>query len=232
MGESELAEHYIRKGLAIAESSEDETLLSLALSRLGTLSLSRSQPEQALKSYQRDLALARHGESPRNQAFPLRNVGRALAALGRTEEALSHLGESAAIFEALGDRVNLAMTRLDQAVAESARPGKGAAAALEAARQGRALLEESRRSQMLPHADLAEAHARLARGEREAAEALFGAALAVWTNQGNVARAAEACLRFGSAQAPGRGPRAGAGDLRAALELTVRCSQPELTSAL
>ncbi|HEY3451460.1 MAG TPA: sigma 54-interacting transcriptional regulator [Myxococcales bacterium] len=232
MGESELAEHYIRKGLAIAESSEDETLLSLALSRLGTLALSRARPEQALKAYERDLALVRHTESPRNKAFPLRNVGRALAALGRIEEALVHLRESAAIFEALGDRVNLAMTLLDQAIAEASRPGKAAATALESARRGRALLEESRRSQMLPHADLAEAHARLGRGERDAAEALFSTALSVWSNQGNVARAAEACLRFGSAQAQAGDRERARSTFERALDLTVRGSQPELTSAL
>jgi DNA-binding NtrC family response regulator len=159
-------------------------------------------------------------------------VGRALDSIGRSSEALSLLGESAGIFEAVGDKVNFALTVLDQAIAESSLTGKQAATSLAHAQRGRALLEEVRRSQMLPQADLAEAHARLARGELEPADVLFDRALQVWLSEENVARAAEACLRFGKALGRcGQAERARARFQRA-LELTVRGSQPELTSAL
>jgi transcriptional regulator with AAA-type ATPase domain len=231
MGESELAELYMRKGLGIAESCDDDPLRSLALSRLGTLSLARGQPEQALRHYQSDLEIARRTESPRAIAFALRNVGRALDALGRVEEALASLEESAGIFESVGDRVNHGLALLDEAVARSSVPGP-AAAAFETAQRGRSLLEGTRRSHLSPLADLAEAHARLARGEVDEAVACFDRAVDTWASEENVARAAQAGLRFGAALAKaGRHEQAQAA-LQRSLDLTVRGNQPELTSAL
>ncbi|MGI5865719.1 MAG: tetratricopeptide repeat protein, partial [Myxococcales bacterium] len=232
MGESELADLYMRKGLAVAESCDEETLRSLALSRLGTLSMARGKPEQALRHYERDLAISRRCESPRALAYALRNVGRALDAVGRVDEALALLEESAEIFESVGDRVNHALALLDQAVARSSSPGSAALSALELAQRGRARLEDARRSHLSPLADMAEAHGRLARGEVDAAVALFDRAADTWASEENVARAAQAGLRFGAALArAGRREQAGAA-LQRALDLTVRGNQPELTSAL
>lgn len=232
MGESELAELYIRKGLVVAEACEDDALSSLAHSRLGTLCLARGQPEQALKHYQRDLELTRATGSPRNLAFPLRNTGRALSALERFAEAVAPLNEACANFEAVGDAVNLGITLLDRAIAEASLKGRSATNSLELVKRGRALLENNGRAQLSPYADLAEAHGRLAAGETGLAESLFDRALGAWSAQGNSARAAEACLRFGAALVRSGQARAAQATFERALTLTVRGSQPELTSAL
>jgi DNA-binding NtrC family response regulator/predicted negative regulator of RcsB-dependent stress response len=231
MGEFELAELYMRKGLGVAESCEDRTLTSLALSRLGMLALSRNQPQEALYHFQRDLDLTRRTESPRNLAFPLRNVGRALVASGRPEAALASLKESAEAFEQVGDKVNLAITLLDQAIAECDIP-KLAGAALQHAQRGRELLEASRRTHVLPLADLAEARALLRKGEVEAADKLFLRAIEAWSTSRNKARVAEACLSFGTALAQAGDKARAMRCFQQALDLAVRGGQTDLTSRL
>jgi DNA-binding NtrC family response regulator/predicted negative regulator of RcsB-dependent stress response len=203
MGEMELAEHHLKKAQRLAETDQDESSLSVTYSRLGILMLSRGQAAQALKLFEKDLAIARKAETPHNSAYPLRNIGRALCALGKNEEARAPLDESIGIFRDMGDTVNLALSLVERASCECDCRNRPLASALSRLDEARSLIEGVGREQLIAQVETAEANIRARLREMERAEECFARGVDVWLKHEALARSVEAYLSFGDALVAG-----------------------------
>ena len=129
LGEVDMAEHFIRKALALAEEGENLPLTGVVYSRLGTLYLTQGDYGQALECFEKDRELSSSIENPSNIAHIHQNIGHCLSLIGDYPRATEALQNAAGQFAGVGDVMNGYLTELDLILAgilSATSPGRNA----------------------------------------------------------------------------------------------------------
>jgi DNA-binding NtrC family response regulator/tetratricopeptide (TPR) repeat protein len=113
LGETEMAEHFIRKALALAEEGENLPLAGVVYSRLGSMYTAQGYYDRALTCFEKDRELSSTIENPSNIAHIYRNLGQCLSLTGDYVKSLEALESAREHFAGVGDRMNEFHCRVD-----------------------------------------------------------------------------------------------------------------------
>jgi DNA-binding NtrC family response regulator/tetratricopeptide (TPR) repeat protein len=113
LGETEMAEHFIRKALALAEEGENLPITGVVYSRLGSMYTAQGYYDKALTCFEKDRELSSTIENPSNIAHIYRNLGQCLSLTGDYAKSLEALESAREHFASVGDRMNEFHCRVD-----------------------------------------------------------------------------------------------------------------------
>ena len=113
MSEIDMAEHFFRKAITLAEDGENLPALGVAYSRLGTMYLAQGKHVEALHCFEKDKEFSRDIENPSIVAHVNLNLGRCFFLTDDFEGAARSFEAAAGQFAGMGDRLQEYLSRLD-----------------------------------------------------------------------------------------------------------------------